>query len=139
MRSAVVLALASIMVLIFLLVSGQATKSSGEQPQTSPPPHLKPAFTEDYEEAMSEKDRKVLLVFGAEWCPHCVTLKAHLKDVNLDGFLVCVLDVDKRKEMKSKHSLKALPTCIIVDKGEEVSRMRGFDKKKFDAWIEENR
>lgn len=144
MKSAAVLMLATVLGLALFYRSGQPQRSADEQPQTSPPaqvepPTEKPRFTEDYESAMKEKDRKVILVFGADWCPHCVLLKEHLKEMNLDGYLVCVVDADRNREAKRAHSVRILPTSIILEKGEEVSRERGFDKKSYDAWVEGNR
>jgi len=144
MRSAAVLMLATVLVLAAFKMSGRIQKSAEEQPQTSPPVQVEPKseksrFTEDYEEAMREKDRKVILVFGADWCPHCVVLKKHLKEMNLDGYLVCTLDVDENRDVKRKHGARMLPTSIIMEDGKEVSRHVGFDKKFYDAWVEENR
>lgn len=144
MKSAAVLMLATFLVLVILYKSGRHQISAEEQPQTSPPsqvepPLKKPGFIEDYKEAMREKERKVILVFGAEWCPHCVLLKEHLKEMNLDGYLVCLVDVDSNREAKKAHSVRVLPTSIILKDGEEVSREKGFDKKKYDSWVEKNR
>jgi hypothetical protein len=35
--------------------------------------------------------------------------------------------------------VRLLPTSIIMEDGKEVSRHKGFDKKSYDAWVEENR
>lgn len=144
MKSAAVLMLATVLGLVLFYRSGQPQRSADEQPQTSPPaqvepPAEKPRFTEDYEEAMREKDRKVILVFGADWCPHCVLLKEHLKGINLDGYLVCVVDVDENREAKRVHSVRILPTSVIVKDGKELSREKGFDKQSFESWVEKNR
>jgi thioredoxin-like negative regulator of GroEL len=144
MRSAAVLMLATVLGLALLKMSGRPQGSAEEQPQTSPPSQVepqteKPHFTEDYEEAMREKDRKVILVFGADWCPACVMLKKHLKEMSLDGYLVCTLDVDENRGVKRKRGARMLPTSIIMEDGKEVSRHVGFDKKSYDAWVEENR
>lgn len=144
MKSAAALMLVTVLVLAFVFKSGLTLESAERQPQTSPPTQTepkveKPRVTEDYEEAMKETERKVILVFGAEWCPHCVVLKDHLKDVNLDGYLVCLVDVDDNKEAKRNHAVRVLPTSVILDEGKEVSRLKGFEKDKFDNWVEENR
>jgi thioredoxin-like negative regulator of GroEL len=144
MRSAAVLMLATVLGLALLKMSGLPQGSAKEQPQTSPPSQVEPQtekqrFTEDYEEAMREKDRKIILVFGADWCPHCVVLKKHLEGMNLDGYLVCTVDVEENRDIKRKHAVRMLPTSIIMENGKEASRHKGFDKKSYDAWVEENR
>lgn len=144
MKSAAALVLVTALVLAFFLKSGLTIESAERQPRTSPPVQAEPKaetprVTEDYEEAMKETERKVILVFGAEWCPHCVVLKEHLKEMNLEGYLVCLVDVDDSKEIKRKHAVRILPTSIILDDGKEVSRLKGFEKDNFDKWVEENR
>ena len=140
MKSAAVLMLVTVLGLAVFYKSGQPQGSADEQPQTSPPAQPEtPRITEDYEQAKKETKRKVILVFGAEWCPHCVTLKGHLKDMNLDGYLVCLVDVDNEKNLSKEYKVRSLPTSVILDKGEEVSRIKGFESNKFDAWLEQNR
>jgi len=115
-----------------------------EEPAAPPPAQVEPPvelpqFIEDYDAAMREKDRKVILVFGAEWCPHCVTLKENLKGMNLDGYLVCLVDVEKHKGARKYHAVRILPTSVILKDGKEMSRKRGFEKQGFEAWVEGNR
>lgn len=144
MKSAAALVLVTSLVLALLFKSGLMLESAARQPQTSPPKQAepkaeKPEVTEDYEEAMNENERKVILVFGAEWCPHCVVLKNNLKDMNLEGYLVCLIDVDKNKDAQRKHSVRLLPTSVMLESGKEISREKGFDKARFEAWLEHNR
>lgn len=144
MKSAAVLMLVAIVALVLFLKCGQTGGPAEEQPQTSPPQQAepkadKPVFTKDYEAAMQEKDGKVIVVFGAEWCPHCVVLKDHLKSMNLQGYTVCFVDVDEHKELKRKYGVRSLPTSIIFYQGKETSREKGFDKARYEAWVEENR
>lgn len=144
MRSAAVLMLAMVVVLALLSRSGRDMRSAEDQPQTSPPAQVEPkpkapSITDDYEEAMKEAERKVILVFGAEWCPHCVLLKDHLGNMNLDGYLICVVDVDDHKELKRKYKARSLPTSVMLDAGKEVSRKVGFQKAEYEEWIESNR
>lgn len=140
MRSAAALILASLLALALFARPEKHEKPSPVQPQTAPPAvEAKPSFTEDYEEAMKETERKVLLVFGAEWCPHCKTLKEHLKNSNLDGILVCTVDVDAHKDLARKYHARTLPTSVMLSKGEETSRTKGFSQAEYDAWLSEAR
>lgn len=144
MKSAVALMLVAALGLALFMKCGLTLGSAEERPQTSPlahndQPKAKPSFTEDYEAAMDETERKVIVVFGAEWCPHCALLKDHLKVMNLDGYLVCLVDVDKQKDAQRKHGVRVLPTSIMFEGGKEISRQKGFDKDKLEDWVEENR
>lgn len=144
MRSIITLILAcAIGLTLFSRLSRQPTAQE-IKPETPPPaqeikPEPRASFTEDYESAMKETERKVLLVFGAKWCPHCKELEAHLKEINLDGILVCKVDVDKHRDIARKHSVRLLPVSIMIEKGEEKSRVKGFSKAEFDAWLSANK
>lgn len=144
MKSAAVLTLVALVALALFSKCGQTGERAESRPQTSPSQQSDPkadrqVFTEDYDSAMQEKEFKVIVVFGAEWCPHCVLLKEHLKSTNLDGYVVCTVDVDQHKDLQREHKVRSLPTSIIFEQGKEKSREKGFDEKGFDAWIEQNR
>lgn len=118
------------------LLKGLPQNSS---PQIVEPPVEESHFTDDYEEAISEKERKVILVFGAEWCAHCVKLKDYLKTADLKGYLVCFLNTEDRRDLKREYGVRSLPTSVMLKEGKEISRERGFDTAKYDSWIENNK
>lgn len=148
MKPATALVLVALLGVALLLKSGRPQLNisfgSDKRPQAQAEPEAekpaeKPKFTEDYDAAMAEKDVRVILVFGAEWCPACVRLKEHLKSANLDGYLVCFVNPGENRKARRAHSVKVLPTSVVCENGEEVSRVVGFESKKYDAWLEDNR
>lgn len=140
MRSAAALILASLLALALFARLNKHEKPRSAPPQTPPSAaEARPSFTEDYEEAMKESERKVLLVFGAEWCPHCKTLEKHLMSASLDGVLVCEIDVDAHQDIARKHHVRGLPTSIMLSNREEISRTKGFSQDEYDAWLSEAR
>lgn len=140
MRSAAALILAFLLALALFARPKKQEIPPSAPPQTPPPAvEVKPSFTEDYEEAMKETERKVLLVFSSERCPHCKTLKEHLKSANLDGILVCTVDVTEHKDIARKYHVRGLPTSVMLSKGEETSRTKGFSQDEWDAWFAEAR
>lgn len=108
-------------------------------PQIVEPPKEESYFTDNYEKAISEKERKVILVFGAEWCAHCVKLKNYLKTADLNGYLVCFLNTEDRKDLRREYAVRSLPTSVMLKEGKEISRERGFDVTKYGSWIENNK
>jgi thioredoxin-related protein len=85
-------------------------------------------------------DKKIVIVFGADWCPYCKDLK---KDVNnISGFtnyIVCFINTDKEKELVKNFRVRSLPTSIIIDSSEqEIARKTGYKKKDYNDWLEEN-
>lgn len=86
--------------------------------------------------------KKIIIVFGAEWCPYCEILK---KDANnnmitpFDEYIIAFLDTDK-KEANQQHlntyKPRSLPTSILVDnKGKELSRKIGYKNKDYLLWL----
>jgi thioredoxin-like negative regulator of GroEL len=140
MRSALIFTLATLMILAFLAKEESVRMPKDPLPQASPRSNFesveeKPKFTNDYESAMKESDRRVMLVFSADWCGHCVSLKEHLKSMDLGDCLVCIVDADQNRAIKRRHSVRSLPTSIIIKEGKEISRNKGFDVNNYDAWF----
>ena len=70
-----------------------------------------------------------LLIFSADWCGHCKTLKADLqKDPSIvDGYTWGYVDADKEKELARQYGVKSLPTIIVIgDDNKEVKRQVGY-------------
>jgi thiol-disulfide isomerase/thioredoxin len=84
------------------------------------------------------KTKQKLLIFSAEWCPACKKLKKELNDLNLKDFEIEIMDADKNKELKQKFKIKYLPTSIILIEEKEMSREIGYDRLKYQKWINEN-
>lgn len=139
MRSAAVLILASLLGLAIYVRFGRHPKSADTQPQTSPPSISQPLspFEDDYEKAKAERNRTVVIVFTSEWCPHCVKLKSHLEDSDLEGLLFCFVDTKKRPDITKDYKVKKLPTSVMLEEGEEKSRKVGFLKGEYDSWLSE--
>lgn len=91
-------------------------------------------------EAASD-NKRVLLDFGAVWCPPCVLLAAELLDdppEELDGFVVAKIDVDDKRSwpIKDRYHVGGYPTVVITEAdGTEVARMAGYSgREAFLAW-----
>jgi len=101
----------------------------------SAPQDNSPMFVEKYEEAVAIQGKKILLVFGSEWCGYCTILKRDLKDMKLDGYVVCVVDVDQRPDLKRLYNTRLLPTSVILKEGKEVGRKQGYSKDQYEKWL----
>lgn len=98
-----------------------------------------PVFVENYEEAISKEDAKVLVIFGAKWCKYCRILKEDLDSLNLEDYTVCVVDADSRKDLTRKYGVRSLPTSVVVQGNKETSRKTGYEKEAYQAWLNSNR
>lgn len=102
-----------------------------------------PAMVDSLEDAMalSESTKMpALVIFGADWCGYCKTLKNHISsgDLNkqLDNYIICYIDVEKNPELKREFSVKTLPDSRIFIENQEKSQYKGYDKNKYKKWIE---
>jgi len=90
--------------------------------------------------ALSESsDQPLLIIFGAKWCPHCVNLKADINNgvftKELDGKIVCYVDVDQHKDMKKQYRVTTLPDSRFLKDKKEVSIFSGYNKTKYKEWL----
>ena len=98
---------------------------------------------DDYDKAISlsnEYKRKVLVVFGAEWCPYCEILKKDIPEIKkLQKHIICLIDTDNKASNQvviNKYRPKNLPTSILIDKEKEISRKIGYRKKDYLLWLD---
>lgn len=82
-------------------------------------------------------DKKIILIFGTDWCPYCKELKRNINNIQgISRYLVCIIDTDKNKILTEKFQIKALPTSIIIDyKNNELSRKMGYVQVDYEKWL----
>lgn len=122
----------------------------------NPPPQPKPVvvptpvvvpdlkehiINDDYPKAINLTTiyhKELLIIFGADWCPYCKSLKKDLNGLNgLKKYLVCIINTDKDKYgLVEKFNIKGLPTSIIIDdKERELARKTGYTKQAYESWL----
>ena len=84
-----------------------------------------------------EKQKVIMLYFGAEWCGPCKQLKKRLADKEtkniMSDLVVAHLDVDEELNSKlvKRYKISSLPTQILIkldgSKVVELSRIEGYD------------
>jgi len=82
-----------------------------------------------------------LLVFGADWCPSCVALKAVLaKQPELaDGYDLVIIDVDLEPAFAAKYAVKAVPVLVILHADGTIRRTVGFTGvENLKQWLQKN-
>lgn len=87
-----------------------------------------------------QTDKKLLIIFVADWCGYCKSLKKDLFDMpSIDNYVVCLADIDNElnKDIVKHFRIKMLPTSIIVDPEahKEIKRITGYNKEKYTTWI----
>jgi len=92
-----------------------------------------------YEQAIQEKNKNVLLIFGADWCPSCVRLKKDLLKLDLHDYIICQIDVDQRRDLAKKYNVNRYPTSIIINNKEEKSKIVGYSRFSYQKWLDKNK
>ena len=70
---------------------------------------------------------KKLIMFSAAWCGPCKQakpvfnqLKESIRDVQME-----IIDIDEHREMAQDFSVTSVPTFMVIENNEEVSRLVG--------------
>jgi hypothetical protein len=87
----------------------------------------------------ADKDQRVLLILGADWCIYCNKLKADMDTMDLSDYEVRVFNVDYNKDISARYRVSSLPTSIIILDGKEVSRKVGYIKSDYIKWLNSNK
>ena len=81
----------------------------------------------------------LVLIFGAKSCAFCGLLKKDIQDgyflMQLDGKIVCYIDVTKEKELRENYGIKSLPDTRYIVDGKQRAYMIGYDRKKYEKWL----
>lgn len=86
-----------------------------------------------------EHNRQLLIIFGADWCPHCKKLKNDISKLNTSKLILCIINIDEHKDLGSKYKIKILPTAILCDRSfNEESRKTGYNYQEYKIWLDSN-
>lgn len=101
-------------------------------------------FYDEYEkckELSRTHNKKIVLIFGADWCPYCRDLKKDVKNITeFNSYIVCFINTDKNKELVEKYRIRGLPTSVIIDYEEqELNRKSGYKKDSYNEWLKNSK
>ena len=91
-----------------------------------------------------KKNKQVLALFYATWCPYCVRSVPNFdkKAASLEfKNIVHVLLDDYDNQLWDDFDIPAVPTVIYFENGKESKRLdgklgRGLNEREFNVWIE---
>ncbi|WP_339066470.1 thioredoxin family protein [Teredinibacter turnerae] len=140
-----------LVLILCLLLTNYANAETGYDPKANPEKDLKAALV-----SAEEKDKLVLVIFGADWCPDCRSLNKKIAEPPLaktidDNFSVIHVDVgrwDNNIEFASRFGKpieKGIPSIAILDKdqgiyyvaqGGEFATARNAKVNSLNDWFE---
>lgn len=92
-----------------------------------------PTNIQEFKEDVLDSNGRVVVQFGASWCPPCKALHPIMDEIIMDEDLavdVQYVDCDKLESIARDYEVRSLPTLILFDKGVEVARMLGARPKE---------
>jgi len=102
---------------------------------------LKPSTLEDLEGIIlkaSFDGKLVVIDFSATWCGPCKMIEPmyHLLSDQMPDVIFVTVDVDEVAAAARKYSVSAMPTFIVIKKGEVKDKFSGADIPKLTKIIE---
>lgn len=87
-------------------------------------------------------NKPILLIIGSNRCVFCEALKDEIIsgviNKHVQEYIVCYIDLEKNKGLKNTYNVNIIPDSRIIKKQKTVSKITGFDKKKYIKWLEDN-
>ena len=68
---------------------------------------------------------KVAKYFSAAWCGPCKTFKPVMNEIAGEGYSIEFIDVDEQQNKATKYGVRSVPTVVIEQDGQEISRFVG--------------
>jgi len=73
---------------------------------------------------------KTVFYFTADWCQPCKKVKPIVEDMKKEGFQFQMVDADYEQLLVKRFEVKSIPTFILIENNEEVSRISGVKTRE---------
>lgn len=88
--------------------------------------------SQNFDQAI-KTSQKCIVDFYATWCGPCKAMNPVLESVESDlgSGKIYKVDVDKNRDLVEKFGIRAVPTFLFFESGEEVNRKSGVIPKSY--------
>jgi len=73
---------------------------------------------------------KTVFYFTADWCQPCKKVRPIVEDMKKEGFQFQMVDADYEQLLVKRFEVKSIPTFILIENNEEVSRISGVKTRE---------
>lgn len=85
----------------------------------------------EFEEKVLKNEKKVVLDIYVDGCLACSELYPIIEEVaEEENIILAKVDVDSSTSIADRYGIKALPTLIVIEKGEVINRLEGLVSKE---------
>ena len=88
---------------------------------------------ENFSQQVLQSPSPVLVDFWAEWCGPCkmiAPLLDELADEYSGKIKIGKVNIDEQQELATKYGIRAIPTLLVISKGQVAEQMVGAKSKR---------
>ncbi|GMN41753.1 hypothetical protein TIFTF001_010976 [Ficus carica] len=89
---------------------------------------------------IKSKPCQVVIDFTAAWCKPCQSMEPTLEELATKYKDICIvrIDVDELPDVAAEYGVQAMPTYLLMKKGNQVDKVVGAKKADLEMKIEKH-